>query len=166
MGTTSSDAFDALLCFDANLPRLERCGPGCASKKNTLCVHGFDSRVEVEFCNTKYFGGWSDLRIFLHFLGHVIDSVAKDSAVLGQSVFMILTKDRNFIDDLGKEWKERGGGKYIDLVFAGNFISCGGVVIFIQQIDCPSYGNRRTDDLKCAFHKVNAFLTANLRKSP
>lgn len=76
-----------------------------------------------------------------------------------ECLFMILTKDRNFIEDVKKEWEETKAGTYLSLVFSGNFISCGGLVIFIQQVDCPSCGNCRVDDLKCVFSKVNDFLT-------
>lgn len=132
-----------------------------------MCIHRFNHKVEVERCNTKKFQnwsglgrGWSDLRVFTYFLGRILEYVA-EGLVIPNSVFMILTKDRNFIEDVRKEWKkweEEKGEVYLPLTFSGNYISYGGLVVFIQQIDCPNCGNKWKDDLKCAFLKVNSFL--------
>ncbi len=149
--------------FDANLPGLERCKPDCESDKNTLCIHGFHHKVQTEHYDSKRFSGWSDIRVFTHFLGHILFSIAKGTVIPDDCVFIILTKDRNFIDDVKKEWEEKKAETYLPLVFSGNFISCGGLVVFIQQIDCPSCGHKRADDLKCAFNKVNDFFTKNQR---
>ncbi len=146
------------MCFDANLPGLERCKLNCESDKSTHCIHRFKHKVEVENYDSKRFSGWSDLRIFTYFLGHILLSIAKGIVLPGDCVFMILTKDRNFIDDVKKEWEEKKAETYLPLVFSGNFISCYGLVVFIQQIDCHNYGNSRSDDLRCVFKKVNDFL--------
>ncbi len=124
-----------------------------------LCIHRFNPKVQVANYNTKKFTGWSDLRIFTYFLGHIFASIAEGTVMPNECVFMILTKDRNFIDDIKNEWEKAKAQTYLDLVFSGNSISCSGLIIFIQQIDCPNYGNRRADDLKCAFSKVNDFFT-------
>lgn len=156
--TSASKSLDALLCFDANLPKLDSCKPNCSSRASILCPHRFKPNVQIEFCNSKKFSGWSDLRIFTHFLGYILDNVAKQSAAPGRCIFIILTKDRNFIEDIKKEWRKTDYGKYFNLVFSGNSISWNGIVVFVQQVDCPNYGNKRTDDLKCIFFKINNFL--------
>jgi len=160
---------EAFLCFDANLPGLERCKPHCESAEGTLCIHRFKHKVRVEYCNTKRFQswsgfgkGWSDLSIFIHFLGCIFEGLAEGS-VASDCIFMILTKDHNFIDDVRKEWREKRAESYLPLVFSGNFISCGGLVVFVQQIDCLSYGSKRADNLNCAFEKVNDFFIQNQR---
>ncbi|MBI4158170.1 MAG: hypothetical protein HY505_00915 [Candidatus Yanofskybacteria bacterium] len=127
-------------------------------KQSILCVHRFDHKVQVEHCNTRRFQGWSDLRIFTYFLGRVLESIAEGS-VTPDSIFIILTKDRDFIEDIRREWEEADAGARLDLEFSGNYISNGGLVVFICQIDCPNYGHGRADDLKCAFYKVNNFLS-------
>ena len=161
MASQPSDTFDALLCFDANLPKLGKCEDNCGCKKSILCIHRFNSKVQVEHCNTKAFGGWSDLSIFTHFLGCIIAGIARSSINPGRYVFIILTKDRNFIYDVKKEWEKTDADARLDLVFSGNSISCGGLIVFIQQIDCPNYGHSKADDLRCAFYKVNSFLSEN-----
>ena len=149
---------DAFICFDANLPKLPTCKQNCGMKQSILCVHRFDHKVQVEHCNTKRFQGWSDLRIFTYFLGRVLESIAERS-VTPDSIFIILTKDRDFIEDIRREWEEANAGTRLDLVFSGNYISSGGLIVFICQIDCPNYGHNRADDLKCALYKVNNFLS-------
>lgn len=124
----------------------------------TLCIHRFNHKVQVENYDSKRFHGWSDLEMFTYFLGQIFINIAKGTAIPDDCVFMILTKDRNFIDDVKKEWEGKKALTYLPLIFSGNFISCGGLVVFIQQIDCPNYGNKRADDLRCAFSKVNNFL--------
>lgn len=154
------NAADVLVCFDANLPKIEKCQPNCETKRSISCIHRFDRKVLVEHCNTKKFQGWSDLCIFMYFLGRIFESIA-EGLVTPSSVFIILTKDRNFIDDVKNDWeKTKRLGSRLQLQFLGNSISCGGLVVFVQQIDCPNYGNTRKDDLKCAFYKVNNFLTS------
>ena len=129
-----------------------------------LCIHRFDFRVEIEHFNIKAFNGWSDLRIFTYFLGHILVRIGKGVVSPAGCVFVILTKDRNFTDDVKKEWEETDGGKYLDLIFSSNSISWGGLVVFVQQIDCRNSGSQRSSDLKCIFHKVNDFL-AESRKA-
>ena len=153
------EALDAFLCFDANLPRLERCEHNCDRKKSVLCIHRFEPKVQIEYCNSQSFSGWSDLRILTYFLGCLVDNIAKGAISPGRCVFMILTKDRNFIDDVKVEWKRADPNARLDLKFSGNFISCGGLVVLVQQIDCRNYGTNKASDRKCAFHKVNEFLS-------
>jgi len=126
-----------------------------------LCVHRFKDKVGVENFDPQRFPGWSDLQVLIHFLGHILINIAKGVADPGKCVFMILTKDRNFIDDVKQEWEIKKVGKYLPLVFSGDNISCNGLVVVIQQIDCRIYGNKRDGDLKCAFKKVNDFLFKN-----
>jgi len=101
--------------------------------------------------------------VFTHFLGHILWSIAKGVVRPTDCVFMILTKDRDFIDDVREEWEVKKAATYLSLTFSSNSISYGGLVVFIQQIDCLNYGNKRTDDLRCAFKKVNDFFTKSQR---
>lgn len=146
------------MCFDANLPWLEKCKPNCEFTNGTLCIHRFNHKVQVESFDSKRFPGWSDLEVFTYFLGRIFIDIAKGIVMPNNCVFMILTKDRNFIDDVRKEWEEKKAETYLPLIFSNNFIFCGGLIIFIQQVDCPNYGNNRADDLGCVFRKVNNFI--------
>lgn len=121
-------------------------------------MHRFDGRVSVESVDPQRFPGLSDLHVLTHFIGHILINIAKEVADPHNCIFMILTKDRNFIDDVKREWEAKGAEHYLPLVFSGNYISYGGLIIIIQQIDCRVYGSKRIGDLKCAFKKVNDFL--------
>jgi len=153
-------ASEVFICFDANLPKIPTCKQNCEAKQSVLCVHRFNHKVQIEHCNTRRFQGWSDLKIFTYFLGRVLESIAEGS-VATDSIFVILTKDRDFIEDIRSEWERADVGARLDLTFSGNYISSGGLVVFICQIDCPNYGHNRADDLRCAFDKVNNFLSTH-----
>lgn len=154
--TELSENFEAILCFDANLPKLKICQENCADKEDFLCVHRFKARVKVEHCNTKKFEGWSDLIIFEYFLLKVLHDISSGSVASSRCAFIILTKDRNFIDDIRNEWEE--GDRKIDLVFSDSSISYGDVTVYIQQINTISHRHTKTSDLRCVFENVNIFL--------
>jgi len=149
---------EAILCFDANLPSLDHCKVNCGDNKKVLCIHRFNNRVGVENFDPQRFPGWSDLQVFTHFLGQILMNIAKGIVDPKSCVFIILTKDRNFIDDVREEYEARKVGMCLSLIFSGNSIMLGGIIVIIQQIDCQAYGTRRVSDLKCAFKKVNDFL--------
>ena len=115
----------------------------------------------MENFDPQRFPGWSDLQVFTHFLGHILMNIAKGIADPNSCVFIILTKDRNFIEDVRKEYEEKRAGTYLPLVFSSNSITSGGVIVIIQQIDCRIYGTKREGDLKCAFKKINTFLSGS-----
>lgn len=141
------------LCFDANLPKLERCEPDCDIKGNILCLHRFEPKVQILYISGNKFWRWSDRRVVTYFFGEIITGIAEKKLNPKECLFMILTKDRNFIDDV------RQGMPTMPLfIFSNNSISCGGITVFIKQIDCQNYGNKRADDLKCSFEIVNNFF--------
>ena len=144
---------DVFLCFDANLAKLERCKDDCETRETILCIHRFEPRVNILNISSSKFRGWSDPRVLTYFLGEIMIGIAEKRFDPKKSIFMILTKDRNFIEDV-----RRSMAAIPNLIFANNYISCGGIIIFIQQINCPNYGSKRTDDLECAFKKVNEFF--------
>ena len=158
MTSSAIDKVQAFICFDANLATLEKCKPNCENREGVLCIHRFEVKADVQNYNTGKFHGWSDLRIFLYFLANILISIAEDRLELSKCAFLILTKDRNFIDDVEADWLRTKTSKYLDLIFLENSISYGGLSIFVQQIDCRNYGHSRGDDLRCAFDKVNKFL--------
>ena len=156
--------FDAVLYFDANLPKLKRCKENCESREGILCVHRFNSRVCVEYYNAKRFNKtkkgakWTDFKVITHIISDILAKIAEDTISPTHCAFIILTRDRNFIEDVKIGWQESKGGRYLDLEFSGNSIVFGDIIIFVQQIDCPGYGHSRSDSLRCAFEKVNDFL--------
>ena len=157
----------AYICFDANLPTLERCQENCQNKEGVLCLHRFNTKVEVEYCNTKKFQktmgadkGWSDLRIFLYFLGNILIKIAEGRVDPDKCAFIILTRDQDFIEDIKSEVDalKKHSRFWYNLDFSGSSISWNNIDIFIVRVDCQNYGHGRTEDLKCSFLKVNQFL--------
>lgn len=132
---------------------------GCDDNENVLCVHRFNNKVGVENFDPQRFPGWSDLQVFTHFIGQILMNIAKGTVDPNNCVFMILTKDRNFIEDVRDEYEAKGSETYLPLVFSGNSIKSGGIIVIVQQIDCRVYGTKRNGDLKCAFKKTNSFLS-------
>jgi len=125
-----------------------------------LCLHRFKNQVTVEHCNTKKFQGWSDLRVFLYFVSRIINGIAEGKINPARCAFIILTKDRNFIEDVKRDLEvfKLTQEFWLNFEFSGNAISWDNLDIFIVQVDCPNSGHGRSDDLKCAFHKANEFL--------
>lgn len=154
-----SETVRALLCFDANLPKLDKCKPSCEHRDGIPCIHRFNHKVQVERYNTKKFEKWSDLRILMYCLRDIFGGIAENKIVPDQCFFMILTRDRNFIEDVRKEWEESDLGQKIKLTFSDNLIFCMNFTIIIKQIACSNYGHSRTDSLKCIFQMVNNFLS-------
>lgn len=126
-----------------------------------MCIHRFNNKVDVENFDSQRFPGWSDLRVFIHFVGHILLNIARGVADPNNCVFVILTKDRNFIEDVKKEYEAKRSETYLPLVFSGNSIKSGGIIVIIQQIDCRVYSTKRNGDLKCAFKKINSFLSGS-----
>lgn len=149
---------DAFLCFDANLPNLDHCRINCGNNEKVLCIHRFNNNVIIENFDPQRFPGWSDLRVFTYFVGQILINIAKGVTDPNSCIFMILTKDRNFIDDVREEYEAKKTETHMPVIFSGNSIKFGGIIVIIQQIDCRVYGTKRDGDLKCAFKKVNSFL--------
>jgi hypothetical protein len=148
-----------MICIDANLPTLEKCQYNCDSNSSILCIHRFKTKVFVEHFNTKRFSGWSDLRVFTYFLGQIITNIAEGRIRLTPDcLFIILTKDRNFLEDIKREWESQFTNGRLKLMFKKDTIVCGGLKIIVRQINCPNYGSKKSDDLRCCFLKVNKLL--------
>ena len=148
---------DLFLCFDANLAKLERCKSSCETNENILCVHRFEPRVQILGISSSRFRGWSDPRVLTYFLAQIMTGIAEKIIDPRQCVFMILTKDRNFIDDV-----RRGAAPIPSFTFSADSISCGGITIFIKQVNHPNYGSKKKDDLKCIFEIVNNFFNESV----
>ena len=144
---------DLFLCFDANLAKLERCKSNCETDERILCIHRFGPIVQVLSINSGKFRGWSDPRVLTYFLAQIMAGIAEKIFDPRRCVFMILTKDRNFIEDV-----RRGAATIPNLTFSADSISCGDVTIFINQVNHPSYGSRKKDELKSVFAIVNGFF--------
>ena len=153
---------DAVLCFDANLPKMQDCSDRWEKNLLVLCKHRFNFNARIKYYNTRQFQnyrntkkGWPDSKILLHVLDHVKSCIRKGS-LSPNTVVTILTKDIDFLIDAEMElsWNVRGN----DLVFSNNFVTCGDIVIFVQLLNCKNYGTSGPDVLKCAIYRMNEFF--------
>ena len=155
MDGETEESVDAILCFDANLPKMEKCTGDCKTVKTVLCPHRFNFKSKITYCNTPRFYKWPDSEILLYFLDYVRDNI-KDGSALATTLFVILTKDVDFLKDAEYELRRDIRGNNLD--FSGNFVTCGDIVIFIKTIDCKNYGTKGRDNLGCAIYKMNNFF--------
>lgn len=131
---------------------MDNCGRNCESDSSVLCEHRFNFKANITYCNGKRFSGVSDLNILYYFLEYVRDGI-DDGSVAKDALCVILTKDTDFLKDAEAEWCRRTGEK--DLIFGGDSVKCGDVVIFTHLVNCKNYGTKGRDDLKCIVHGMN-----------
>ena len=132
------------------------CSDKCDSNPLVLCSHRFNFKTQIKYYNTNQFRGWPDSKILLHVLDYAKANI--DNGLLAKDVFFVLlTKDCDFLKDAESELGRSVRGN--ELEFSNNFVIWGDIVIFVQLLDCKSYGTRRPDDLRCAIYKMNKFFT-------
>lgn len=152
------EAADTCLCFDANLPKMDTCGRNCGNNTLILCCHRFNFKVKITYCNGRRFSGVSDLSILYYFLDYIRDEIDAGS-VRKDALFIILTKDANFLKDAEAEWSRKTG--LGEPIFNSDHVICGDLVVFTYIVNCKNYGTRDRDDLKYLIYKMN-----KLKKRP
>lgn len=142
------------------------CSAKCENNPLVYCRHRFNFNPKIKYYNTKRYQnycdtkkGWPDSKILLN----VLESARKyiEAGELNPDVsIVILTRDIKFLRAAEQELGSDIRGN--DIIFSGNFVTCGGITIYIKILDCKVYGNDRYSDLKCAIYKMNRFFK-NLR---
>lgn len=141
---------------------MDSCSDNCRDNRLVLCRHRFNFGAKIIYCNGKGYSGWPDSKILAHFFNYIRIGI-QEGLLEKTTVFVIVTKDHDFLVDAEKEWK-RIREEREEWVFGANYVRCGDIVIFTQQIDCRNYGTRGTHNLKCVIFKMNKFF--NKPKSP
>ncbi|OGN01100.1 MAG: hypothetical protein A3B91_00790 [Candidatus Yanofskybacteria bacterium RIFCSPHIGHO2_02_FULL_41_29] len=155
MAEDSKETVDAILCFDANLPKMHTCSDKCEGNYLILCRHRFNFNAKILYCNTPQFYKWPDSEILLYFLDYIKNGIS-DGLIPVHAIFTILTKDTDFLRDAESELGRKAKGNGID--FLNSSIVNGDLVIYIKQVDCKNYGSKGNDNLKCAIYKMNKFF--------
>ena len=102
------DPADVVIFFDANMPRMAVCKDGCETNRNILCKHRFNFMGLM--ANRGNLTGLSDWEVVQRFFD-LIDA-NNWSARKPKPLFVIVTKDHNFIDDLKIDYfDERQNGQ-------------------------------------------------------
>jgi len=148
----TEEPVDTCLCFDANLPKMDSCGRNCENDSSILCEHRFNFKAKITYCNGRRFSGVSDLNILYYFLDYIRDGI-NDGSVARDAMFVILTKDTDFLKDAELEWSRKTGD--MELVFNKESVECGEIVIFTHLVNCKNYGTKGRDDLKCIVYRMN-----------
>ena len=68
---------------------------------------------------------------------------------------VIVTKDRNFLEDAKKEHVNRRNMRKLRLRFTKDTVTLNGITIHVQNIDCKNYGTDSFHDLRCTIDHVN-----------
>ena len=131
---------------------MDSCAPNCDSDSSILCQHRFNFKVQITYCNGRRFSGVSDLNILYYFLNYVHDMIDGGS-ITRDALFVILTKDTDFLKDAEAEWLRKIGGE--ELVFTKDSVKWGDIVIFAHLVNCKNYGTKGRDDLKCIVYRMN-----------
>ena len=138
------------VCIDANLPKIDDCGAVCEKHSLVLCRHHFWYPASLFYCNDFRFNGAKDSEVLFAFINFIKKEIKSSRASLNKSLFFIVTKDGDFLQDAEKEWQE-GEGLEPDLEFLGDFVRLGNIqiqAIFITEndlevVDYEKYQPRR-----------------------
>ena len=161
MGDETSGQVDAVVFFDANMPKLRSCSANCKIKKTELCRHRFNFNAKVihptEYINFLRF---YDFQIILHCF-YLIKRNARYRHLAENGRFVIVTKDRSFLRDAEDAWlKKRKSKTKPTLGFGRDFIACGSVKIVVKTINCKNYGTNGSHDIFCAINELNKMWTS------
>ncbi len=157
-----SKTLDAVLFLDACMPRIEKCKSGCQSNESVLCRHRFNFNVKI-LHTTRYidFLCFYDFQIVLHCL-FLIQKSATFRRLVESGNFIIVTKDRKFLEDARKMWLARSNKKtHPKLDFGPDSISWGKYKIMVKLIRCKNYGTDKDDDLRCLIREMNSTRLAH-----
>lgn len=125
------------ICVDANLPKFDDCGAVCEKHPLVLCRHHFQYSVRLFYCNDFRFHGVKDLKILTAFIDFLRTEIKSRKANPSRSVFFIVTKDADFLQDAEKEWLDEGKLEP-NLEFLGDSVKLNNIliqVVFVSEND-------------------------------
>lgn len=172
MGDEAANASDAVLLpvevvvfLDANMPNVDKCNGKCAGKGLVFCKHKFIFSTEVIHPG-KALDKLNDFLVLEYFL-KLIRSHDDWCNADQKPIFVLLTKDVNFLEDAERAYKKvakRRKGKPL-FNTDSNFVCDGELEIIIKLISCKNYGSNRYDNLRCAIQILNDFWNWNRQDS-
>lgn len=156
MGDETGNPVDAVVFFDANMPKMHKCDTSCKARKTQLCRHHFNFNAKVMY-PSDYIGflRFYDFQIILHCL-YLIKRNARYKYLADNGRFIIVTKDRTFLRDAEDVWFKKLKPKTKPkLEFGRDFVSCGSWKIIVKLINCKNYGTNGDHDLLCVIDELN-----------
>lgn len=156
MPPSSPAPVDAVLFFDACMPKISRCRDDCQNNKKIFCRHRFNFKTKIFHTNDYMdFTRFYDFQVILHCF-YLIRNNKSCLRLAEKGRFFLITKDRTFLRDAEKEWKDRIKAKtQPKLSFNPKSVSCGQYVIKIIEVDCKNFGTDKHDDVECVVEEVN-----------
>jgi hypothetical protein len=132
--------------FDAGLPRLPPCQPGCEEDERRFCIHRFPSGVQV-LAHTKTLEkpGLSDLKIIKYALR--LAGNGHGGTVAGETPWVIMTTDKRFWNSARHEYWSQHGRTRTHLRFDEKnvvYASIQGRVVRVDIVTVRGRGTRRS----------------------
>lgn len=153
----TESTINLVLFFDANLPKIRKCRPGCKGASHIICQHSFG--FNATFLHTSEYADFlrfSDFQVILHCVFLILHNKKYQRAAESRR-FIIVTKDQKFLQDAEKVWQEKAKPKTRPKLIFGreSWVSWNGFVIFVKTIGCKNYGTNRKDDARCLVEQLN-----------
>lgn len=158
MSADSENTSRVVVLFDACAPKMEECILGrCESDSTILCKHRFKFNFYVlnGIHGQSYLSSVMllDYQVILHFLYFIFQKRVPGPK---NSKFVIVTKDKKFLQSAQKEWQEKAKKKTRPhLSFGSNFVRNGKTVIYVECIESKAYGLDRYDDRMAIIEHLN-----------
>lgn len=119
--------------MDANLPKIDDCGAICEKHPLVLCQHHFLYPTRLFYCNDIRFQGVPDLKVLTSYIDFLKRRIRTRKINFQRSLFFLVTKDLDFLQDAEKEWKKDGELEH-GLEFLDDTVVCGNIVIKVLYI--------------------------------
>lgn len=158
MATDSENSSRTVILFDACAPKMEECVSGrCENDPAILCKHRFkfDFYILNGIHGQNYLSSVMlfDFQVILHFLYFIFQNRVPGPK---NSKYVIVTKDKKFIQSAQKEWQQKAKKKTRPrLNFGSNFVRNGKMVICVECIESKTYGSNRYDDRAAIIEQLN-----------
>ena len=144
---------EAVVYFDANMPKPDRCSKQCLDNDLIFCCHRLSFNAEVVSLGNSIVG-LDDFMVVDRCFEKIEKSEWPSSKV---PRFFIVTKDANFIADVIKAYSSyiRAAAPIRRISFKDNLIYSGKFFLSVVYIKQKKYGSNRIDNLRSAFQKLN-----------
>ncbi len=121
---------EAVLFFDACMPEMQECFPGCQDNTAVLCKHRFNFNPLIIYGNGKI-PGFPDFRVVLYFFR----LIRKKEVQAARSVkYFLVTRDKKFLKSVRKQSQTKKNAHFtFDL--KRKCISCNSITIHICTVN-------------------------------
>lgn len=167
-------AANLVLFFDANMPKMATCRTSCVSDPAVLCVHRFNFPVRI--IDRGNLSGLNDLEVTELFLRLISE---KEKMQTTRPLFVLATKDKDFIDDVQSAYRpdddvagarlvfkpdsiqsDCGDSKFLGSIICKNFDQ--ELEIMVLKIGQKPQGSFRDDNIKNMISCLNEFWKSKL----